>query len=115
MGGRVFATAVTQRSPHGRSLGRWDGAGCEPTACTSDGTSNYVQRRYTYGKDGKITGTIKTNNCITHSVSSGSSGSFSCEEQTFPDPSLASAPAAVPLQGRLGMRCAQVSTVVDTH
>jgi hypothetical protein len=88
--------------------GRWDGAGCVPTSgtCTADGLSNYVQRSYTYGADGKITGTIKTNNCITHSVSSGSSGTFSCEEQTFPDPSYASTPAAIPLLGRAGMRCA---------
>jgi hypothetical protein len=65
-------------------------------------------RSYTYGADGKITGTIKTNNCITHALEgAGSSGTYSCEEQTFPDPSYASTPAAMSLLGRAGMRCAR--------
>ena len=109
------ASLNCSHGPVRRSLGRRDGAGCSPTTCTADGLSNYVQRSYTYGADGKITGTIKTNNCITHSVSSGSSGTFSCEEQTFPDPSYASTPAAIPLLGRAGMRCARVHCRGHTH
>jgi hypothetical protein len=73
-------------------------------------------RSYEYGADGKITGTIKTNNCITHELAgSGSSGTYSCEEQTFPDPSFTSTPAAIPVLNRAGMRCAHPRDCNSCH
>ena len=72
-----------------------------PSACASDGSSNYVNRSLTY-LNGKFSGTIKTNLCPNKALPAGiNAPSPSCIEQTYP--ATTTVPAAAGLLGRVGM------------
>lgn len=67
-------------------------------------TTNFVDHSLTYdGNTGRLSGSITTNLCPSHTTPM--SAEASCETQTIPDPAfpVASSPQAAPLLGRIGL------------